>query len=92
MDLQYLRCKIDVIDDELIRLFQQRMDVSAEIARYKRNHNIPVYDPEREQQKLNDLSHKAGEGYESYVVALYSMLFELSRAEQERILNSEEVF
>ncbi|MCL2813699.1 MAG: chorismate mutase [Oscillospiraceae bacterium] len=87
MDLQELRKKIDEIDDGLINLFQQRMDISAEIAKYKRQHNMPVYDPAREREILDKLSRKAKEGRESSITALYSLLFELSRAEQEKILN-----
>jgi chorismate mutase/prephenate dehydratase len=89
MDLQDLRLKIDGIDDGLIRLFQERMEISAEIARYKQQNNIPVYDPARERQKLYDLSGKVKKGREAYVTALYSLLFELSRSDQERILNPE---
>jgi len=48
-----------------------------------------VYDPVREQQKLHELSGKVEEGRKEYITALYSLIFELSRAEQERILNSE---
>jgi len=89
MDLQDFRQQIDKIDDDLICLFQKRMDISGEIAQYKRLNNIPVYDPARERQKLYDLSGKAGEGRAAYVTALYSLMFELSRADQERILNPE---
>ena len=91
MDLQELRTQIDVTDDDLLRLFQRRMDISAEIALYKRQNNMPVYDPERERQKLNYLSGKVKEGRKACVAALYSLLFELSRAEQEKILNSQSV-
>ena len=86
-DLQELRGRIDEIDNGLVDLFQKRMDVSAEIARYKRQNNLPVHDPARERQKLYDLSVKAGEDRETYITALYSLIFELSRADQERILN-----
>jgi len=88
MDLQDSRQQIDKIDDDLVRLFQQRMDVSAEIAQYKKNNNLPVYAPERERQKLYDLSGKAADRA-AYITALYSLIFELSRADQERILNPE---
>jgi chorismate mutase/prephenate dehydratase len=87
MDLQELRKQIDEIDDGLVRLFQQRMDVSAEIARFKKENNLPVHDPAREREKLYDLSFKVNQGRESYITALYYLLFELSRADQERILN-----
>jgi len=91
MDLQELRGLIDGIDNCLVDLFQQRIDVSAEIARYKRQNNVPIYDPIRERQKLHDLSGKVEEGRKEYITALYSLIFELSRIEQERILNSEAV-
>ncbi|MDR0313945.1 MAG: chorismate mutase [Treponema sp.] len=87
MDLEELRGKIDGIDNDLVRLFQQRLEVSAEIAQYKQQNNMPVHDLARERQKLFDLTHNAEPGRESYITALYSLLFELSRAEQERILN-----
>ena len=85
MDLQELRAKIDQIDDELIGLFQQRMDLSADVARYKKQHDIPVHDPVREQEILDHLSRKVKKGHESAVIALYTLLFELSRNEQERV-------
>lgn len=87
MDLEELRRKIDEIDEGLVRLFQQRMDVSSEIAVFKHQNNLSIHDPARERQKLYDLSTKMDAGRESYITALYSLLFELSRAEQERIIN-----
>jgi chorismate mutase/prephenate dehydratase len=86
-DLQELRRQIDEIDDVLVDLFQRRMDVSADIARYKHENSMPVYDPARERQKLEDLTRKAKDA--DYIAALYSLIFELSRAVKERILNPE---
>jgi chorismate mutase/prephenate dehydratase len=91
MDLQELRLYIDEIDEKLARLFQQRMDISAEIARYKQQNNMPVYDPAREKQILDKISQKVDAGYKSDICVLYSLLFELSRARQERILDPEVV-
>jgi len=87
MDLKEIRDRIDRIDNDLVRLFGERMDMSGEVAKYKQRHNIPIYDPARERQKLYDLSRKVEEDRVAYVTALYSLLFELSRADQERILN-----
>lgn len=91
MDLQELRRKIDAIDGEMILLFERRMKIAAEIAEYKRENNLPVFDPERERQKLQDLSGMAKKEHGAHVEALFSLIFEISRAEQEKILNSEEV-
>ena len=43
-DLNDLRCKIDAVDDELVRLFQERMHISSEIAAYKKENQLPVQD------------------------------------------------
>jgi len=88
MDIQELRDMIDEIDNCLLELFQQRMDVSVEIALYKMQNNMPVRDPAREKQILQSLSQKVAQERESAVIALFSLLFELSRAEQAKILNT----
>lgn len=40
MDLNEIRSEIDKIDDELVRLFCQRMHVSAQIADYKKGPRV----------------------------------------------------
>jgi len=88
MDLNKLRQKIDNIDNDLVRLFEQRMETAAEIAQYKLVHNLPVFDPVREQQKLQDLSQKVKKENETYITSLYTLLFELSRSKQEQIIKA----
>ncbi|MDR0248691.1 MAG: chorismate mutase [Oscillospiraceae bacterium] len=86
MELQTLRGEIDVIDKELLELFDRRLDVAVKIAACKQEHKLPVHDPAREREKLYSLRGAAREGRESYVTALCSLLFDISRAEQERLL------
>ncbi len=87
MDLNDLREKIDIADEELIRSFRQRMALSAQIAEYKNEHGMPVYDAARERQKLSDVCEKSGEDLYTYTSALYSLVFELSRSYQNKIIN-----
>ena len=82
MDLNELRLEIDKIDDQLVKLFAQRMDVSARIGDYKKEHNLPILVPQREEEKLADVAQKAGADMAQYTRVLYSMLFELSRGYQ----------
>ena len=82
MDIKELRGQIDRIDDELVRLFGQRMDVAAQIADYKKENNLPIFVPAREREKLADVAEKAGPEMANYTRVLYSMLFELSRSYQ----------
>lgn len=85
MDLNELRAEIDKIDDELVRLFVERMEVSARIADYKKEKGLPIFVPEREREKLLDVAKKAGPAMENYTQVLYSMLFELSRGYQSQL-------
>ena len=45
MDIQELRGKIDAIDDQLVKLFAQRMAVAAQIADYKKAVDSPFWMP-----------------------------------------------
>ena len=84
MDINTLRDEIDQIDDQLVKLFTQRMDVAAQIADYKKENNLPIHVPSREREKLMDVAAKAGAEMANYTRVLYSMLFELSRSYQSK--------
>lgn len=84
MELKDLRSQIDSIDDQLVKLFGQRMEVAAQIADYKKENNLPIFVPSREREKLLDVATKAGPDMENYTRVLYSMLFELSRSYQSK--------
>ena len=84
MDIKELRGQIDQIDDQLVKLFCQRMDVAAQVADYKREHNLPILVPAREREILAEVAQKAGPEMANYSRVLYSMLFELSRSYQSK--------
>ena len=84
MDLNELRTKIDAIDTELVRLFTERMEISGQVADYKKANNQPIYVPARERAILKDVAEKAGPEMSNYTRVLYSMMFELSRSYQRK--------
>lgn len=84
MDLTALRCEIDSIDDELVRLFVKRMDVCAQVAAYKKANGLPILMSAREQEKLEDVAQKAGPELADDARQLYALLFQLSRDYQTR--------
>ncbi len=89
MDLKDYRQQIDAIDAELTRLFQERMHVAGNIADFKKANGLPVLDKSRERQKLNALVGEAEEPLKSYVHVLYSLIFELSRSYQQRLISEQ---
>ena len=86
MEIKALRDQIDIIDDELTRLFVKRMEISAQVAAYKREHNLPIYVPAREQEILRNISGNVNPEMEKYVQPLYSLIFDLSRSYQKDLL------
>ncbi len=88
-NLSKYRDEINRIDDEIVRLFQERMEVAGNIATYKKENEIPVLDAQREREKLADVQAKSEAKFASYTGSLYSLLFELSRSYQEKILDKE---
>ena len=86
MDLQQIREEIDAIDDELIILLEKRMDMAVKVAEYKKENNIPIYNPTREQEVLDRLAKKVGADRLEAITKIYSLLFLLSRTEQEKLI------
>lgn len=92
MDLLELRNRIDVIDGELTKLFEERMKVAAEVGKYKQENNVPVFNREREREVLNKATANVSEDLQSYTKTLYQTIFELSRSYQKRIIYPESKF
>lgn len=84
MDLTEIRQEIDGIDQELVRLFCARMNLSAQVADYKKANHLPIFVPARERAILQKVAQMAGPEMENYTRVLYSMLFELSRSYQSK--------
>ena len=52
MDLLELRGRIDVIDAEIVNLYEQRMEICRQVAEYKISTGKKVLDRQREAEKL----------------------------------------
>lgn len=87
MELTELRDKIDDIDKQIVELFCRRMKISHQVSEYKIEHSLPVLDAGRERRKLAKIAEMAGEEYATYACTLYNTVFEVSRAEQEKLMH-----
>ncbi len=86
--LEESRAAIDRIDRELVKLFCERMQVSADVADYKRSVGKAVTDPARERALLSKVSELAGPEMEEDVRTLYATILSLSKAYQHERLNT----
>ena len=86
MDISDARREIDKIDVELTELFVKRMKLSKEIAAYKKDNNLPVFDKTREREIINKAADRAGKDMENYISVLYTTLFDVSRSYQKQLI------
>lgn len=85
-DIDELRASIDCTDGKIVELLKERMQLSREVAEYKKEKNVPVFDGARERALLDKIEDLAGEEYGGYARRLYITMLELSRAYQNKIL------
>lgn len=52
MTIEELRSRIDVIDEQLVRLLNVRVACAVEVGRLKHEAGVPIYQPDREAQVL----------------------------------------
>jgi len=83
MDIQELRKQINEIDEKLVQAFDERMRVALEIAKYKKENGMPVFDPARERDVVNKQTAAVGEDMAMYVKLLYNTIFDISRSYQQ---------
>ena len=89
MDIQEIRKEIDRVDDQFVKLFNERMHLSSQIAEVKREQDLPVLNVRREREILNEVAAKSDPELANYSQVLYSLIFELSRSYQEKLLKTE---
>ena len=60
-NIEELRNRIDVIDDQLVRLLNVRVACAVEVGRLKHEAGLPIFQPERETQVLSSVRKAASE-------------------------------
>ena len=50
MEIGEIRKRIDLLDDVLLRIFNERARLALEIGQWKKVEGLPVYDPAREKR------------------------------------------
>ena len=87
IDLLESRDKIDKIDMEIVRLFEERMKICEDVAEYKIATGKKVLDAERERQKLKALRGRAhGEFNQLGTQELFEQIMAISRKRQYQLL------
>lgn len=83
MDLQQIRGQIDTIDGEILRLFEERMELVKGVAQYKRENNLPIFHRDREDQIIERIGIQASEENAQGAKVLFSTLMNISKCLQQ---------
>jgi len=89
MDISDYRQQLDKIDGELVRLFENRMEIARQIAALKAKSGAPVLDRGREREILSRITDSVSPDLQTYAGILYSTIFDLSRSYQMRQMKLE---
>lgn len=87
MTMEKARESLNRIDDQLAALLYERMAVIDEIAQYKAQTGMPVYQPDREAAVISRLLEMHGRAYEQELRLLYQCIFDISRVRQRRLID-----
>lgn len=92
LDLLKIRGQIDEIDSEMLRLFEERMQLCSDVAEYKIHTGKAVFDKERELEKLRVLGEKAGSEFTKHgIQELFQQIMAMSRKLQYQLLEKNAV-
>lgn len=89
MSIENYRQEIDKIDEQLVELFNRRMEVVKGVAEYKRESGAPLYDGQRERELITKAAEQSNDETELYTRVLFSTLTNVSRAYQSKIINKD---
>lgn len=89
--LEESRAAIDAVDRQIVRLFEERMELCRDVAQYKIAQGLPVLDRSREHRVLESRAAMLRDPYwADSVRSLYEGIMALSREEQEKLLKAAE--
>lgn len=87
IDLAQLRSQIDEIDQNIVALYEQRMEVAANVARYKIESGKKVFDKAREEEKIRKVKSLTHSEFNSHgVEELFEQIMAMSRKLQYQMI------
>ena len=87
MDLLQLREQLDEIDNQIVALYEKRMEVCKEVAQYKIVNGKKVFDRQREMEKLSKVKSLTHNEFNSRgIEELFEQIMSMSRKLQYQLL------
>ncbi len=91
-EMDELRNQIEKIDASMIDLFEQRMEISAKVASYKKEHGLPILDKEREKILIERNTGKLKNSeFEVYYKDFFEGMLNVSKNYQHKLMEGVKV-
>jgi chorismate mutase len=85
------RRRIDEIDEQLVKLLNERSQCAMEIGHIKQTANLPLYQPEREKQVLaNAAGYNRGPLPDTAIMRLFERILDEARSVERHVMKADE--
>lgn len=82
--LEELRNDINKLDNDILELFVQRMNVCHNVALFKQENNLPVFQAGREDEVIKRIRQKAPQELEKSTEVLFETIMDISKCKQQQ--------
>ncbi len=84
LDLSEIRDRIDKIDSSLVELLEERMKIVEDVARYKKENNMKIFDPKREEEVIQKNTDRVKNNeLKKYIEKILNDIMSVSKEYQE---------
>ena len=88
MDLDIIRQEIDQIDNQIVKLLEERMHLVEGVVAYKKSSGTPILDTKREEVIFEKVKNRVEDKrYQETIVATFSYILKRSRDYQDQNIN-----
>ncbi len=92
LSIEELREHVNTIDQEITKLYEERMNLVMEIAEYKKEHRLAIFDQKREEEVIEKNSQKIKNSFlKPYYKQFIQFLMDQGKSiQQHLIMNSDD--
>lgn len=85
LDLAQIREEINGINEEMLSLFIKRMELSSQVAMYKKAKGLPTLDRKREEDILQHVADSTNDDLREYALNFFRYVMDLGKEYQETL-------
>lgn len=89
MNLEELRQNINALDKEILKSFAERMELCRQVALYKQENGLPIFQTDREKNVIRRIRSQAPDEIKGYSAVLFQNIMDISKYLQYRELHKD---